>query len=808
MFQVGEQLHNQRYEILRPLGQGGFSQTFEVDDNGTLKVLKVLSESYPKAVDLFQREFKVLSQLRHPGIPLVEADGYFTVMPAAVANGAIAQDPSEPYHCLIMERVPGSDLRQWVRQQDHHPLSQDLALDWLTQLAEILVQLHQHHCFHRDIKPSNIMLRPDGQLVLIDFGAVREVTETFLHKQNDDVTSTHLYSRGYTPMEQMQGRAVPQSDFFALGRTFVHLLTGCNPLDFSTDFETGELLWRDYAPHVSEVLADLIDRLMAPFVAKRPTDPDHLLAEILAVKTVVTNSTDRPTVLPGCPPEGESTEIPLEFLTESLPGPINRLDAQLGGYPRAQIDQDRRDDSSLVSEPERYVPSTDQSPPTPAPYRLSQKLGIAGLCSLLATVGIMGVRLLGLLQGMELTVFDQMMRSRFSEPLDDRLVFVTVGNDDITYQDEQGFERQGSLADEALAQLLMKLEPHSPRVIGVDIYRPVHPRSANANEQREGTQNFNDSGNLEGDAVAFKDSVRDVLRRFENLVVVCEIGGGQQDLPAIAPPPEVPLERVGFSNIPYDVDQRVRRQLVGMSPDKVCDTGQSLSTQLVAGYLASENLEIGADNNGVVYIGDRLFPPILGRIGGFQHPSILREGGYQLLVNYRANPDLAPSYGLSAILSGELDRRLSDIVADRIVLVGTTERSYNDYHLTPYGEMAGVVVQGHMTSQILSAVLDDRPLLWGFPIWGDGLWILGWASLIGGLVVVVRSPWLKIGIGIVGIISLTGTSFILLLYGGWMPLVPSVGAIALTGLGLKYWPRLSLADSGVAQHPIKNKPPD
>ena len=126
-------------------------------------------------------------------------------------------------------------------------------------------------------------------MVVIDFGAVREVTETFLHKQEDDVTSTHLYSRGYTPMEQMQGRAVPQSDFFALGRTFVHLLTGCNPLDFSTDFETGALLWRDHAPQVSVALADLIDRLMAPFVAKRPPDPACLLAEVAVVKEKIAN---------------------------------------------------------------------------------------------------------------------------------------------------------------------------------------------------------------------------------------------------------------------------------------------------------------------------------------------------------------------------------------------------------------------------------------------------------------------------------------------------------------------------------------
>ncbi|MEM9218719.1 MAG: CHASE2 domain-containing protein [Cyanobacteria bacterium P01_F01_bin.150] len=799
MFQVGDRLCNQRYAVLTPLGQGGFSQTFEVDDAGTIKVLKALSENYPKAVDLFQREFKVLSQLRHPGIPLVESDGYFTVMPA-VEKDSSSDAPGEPCHCLIMERVPGVDLREWLKQQDHHPLRQDRALEWLNQLAEILVQLHHQNCFHRDIKPSNIMLRPDGQLVLIDFGAVREITETFLHKQEDDVTSTHLYSRGYTPMEQMQGRSVPQSDFFALGRSFVHLLTGANPLDFSTDFETGDLLWREHAPHVSVVLADLIDRLMAPFVAKRPASADHLLAEIVAVRKAVArnespllgeletvgaldrgssqfnpygaqNHTTAPSIITEQPLDMDWTEMPLDLLTTSLPGPVDRNSAQRLSYS-TESENDatvKQSDSLQGVEVERSLSPTT----TPAFRSTRQKLTTAGLCSLVATAGVMGMRLLGLLQGVELAVFDRMMRSRFAEPLDDRLVLVTVDDEAIAYQDEQGFDRQGSLADEALAKLLTKLAPHSPRVIGIDIYNDAGSKD--------------NSGNPSSETVGSKGSFRDVLRQSDRLVAVCEVGGGQQQLSAIAPPAEVPLEQVGFSNMPYDGDQRVRRQLLGMSPDEVCNTDQSLSAQLVARYLTPENLDSGLDDKGVVYLGDRFLTPIAGRIGGYQHPSIVDEGnGYQLLLNYRANPNLAPSYGLATILSGALDDQLSDIIAERVVLVGTTERSYKDYHLTPYGDLAGVVIQGHMTSQILSAVLDDRPLLWGWPVWGDGLWVLGWASLVGGMIVMVRSPWLKVGVGIVGIISLTGLSFILLLYGGWMPLVPPVGAIALTGLGLKY----------------------
>lgn len=220
-----------------------------------------------KAVSLFQREAAVLSRLQHPGIPRVEPDGYFTL---SVANG-------ELWHCLVMEKIEGLNLQQWQAQRNQQPLSQEQAIAWLSQLAEILGQVHQQELVHRDIKPSNIMLRPNGQLVLIDFGAVREVTETYLQRQERNATGTVIISAGYTPPEQAEGQAVAQSDFFALGRTFVYLLTGKRPTDFDKDPRTGRLLWRERALQVSKELADLIDYLMAAFPGRRPQTPEVIL---------------------------------------------------------------------------------------------------------------------------------------------------------------------------------------------------------------------------------------------------------------------------------------------------------------------------------------------------------------------------------------------------------------------------------------------------------------------------------------------------------------------------------------------------
>lgn len=104
-----------RYRVLKQLGQGGFGNTFEIDDGGKTKVLKVLTENNSKAVELFQQEAKVLSQLNSVGIPKVEADGYFTVLP---------KNSSVPLHCLVMEKIEGVNLEQWMEFRKYQPIIQ------------------------------------------------------------------------------------------------------------------------------------------------------------------------------------------------------------------------------------------------------------------------------------------------------------------------------------------------------------------------------------------------------------------------------------------------------------------------------------------------------------------------------------------------------------------------------------------------------------------------------------------------------------------------------------------------------------
>ena len=272
----------QRYRVKRLLGEGGFSKIYEVDDvsesmlreRGTLKILKVLLLDDAIAVALFQQEARVLSQLRHPGIPGVNPDGYFTFLP---------KNRHQPLHCLVMEKIEGVSLEQWQHQRQEQPLSQAQALNWLKQLLETLHLIHQQLYFHRDIKPANIMLTRTGQLVLINFGTAREVTHIYLAKVSVGRELIEIASPGYTPLEQANGKAVPQSDFFALGRTFVALLTGKSPSDFPEDPRNGKLLWQHRAPQVSKAVTDLIDDLMAPFPENRPHNAQIILQRLAAI---------------------------------------------------------------------------------------------------------------------------------------------------------------------------------------------------------------------------------------------------------------------------------------------------------------------------------------------------------------------------------------------------------------------------------------------------------------------------------------------------------------------------------------------
>ncbi len=309
-----------RYQVMRLLSdKSGFGKIYEAYERGTPKILKVLKEnlnSDDKAVELFEQEAAVLGQLNHPGIPKV--DGYF---PNQTRNGL-------SLHCIVMEKIEGLNLEEWLQQQGNRPISQEQAIAWMKQLAEILVLVHGKNYLHRDIKPSNIMLRPNGQLVLIDFGTAREVTRTYLAKLGAGHGITAIISSGYTAPEQAHGDAVTQSDFFALGRTFVFLLTGRHP-NTMYDSQTDVLKWRSYTSGISPSLLNLVDQLMARNPRDRPASAQEILQRLeeceqptaTLTQTLKVGGIPQPQPLPP-PQEKERDKLPfialLAFLLVAL----------------------------------------------------------------------------------------------------------------------------------------------------------------------------------------------------------------------------------------------------------------------------------------------------------------------------------------------------------------------------------------------------------------------------------------------------------------------------------------------------------
>lgn len=686
-----------RYRLVKPLRELyelNTTEIFEVDDRGTTKVMKVLNSDRPKLVRLFEQEAQILQRLHHPGIPQVDA--YFVLS---------LNDDTQKLHCLVMEKIEGQNLKQYL--EENGSISETTAIDWLKQLLIILAQVHGEKLLHRDIKPSNIMLRPNGQLVLIDFGTVRELTRTYISKLGwSDVTQ--VYSVGYTPTEQIEGQAVVESDFFALGRTFVHLLTGIYPAELPRNPETNQLIWRDRALQVSAWLAYLIDELIAPLPQHRPSNAQRILERL------------------GDPGYSDETRLPL---TEQLSTTVNQGDRTVLHRPQSQI---------------------------------WRKCCSVLLASIAATSLVVGIRQLGMLETIELQAFDRLMRHKQVEGADPRILVVTISEAEIQAQQP----RQGSLSDRTLAQLLAKLEQYNPRTIGLDIYRDVAASKA------------------------YPDLVN-YLQKSDRFIGLCKISDPGTNNPGIAPPPEVAPERIGFSDVLADDDNTVRRQLIHLNPPPTspCTTEYAFSLQLALHYLAAEGVEAKVTPQGNLQLANVEFKRLAASSGAYKQADLR---GYQVLLNYRPYRrvgDIAVTVSLNDILKNRISPQIRNELQDRLVLIGVTApTSVNDYWFTPYSasqprlakQLPGVFLQAQMVSHILSAVLDGRPLLWVWSNWGEILWIAGW-SIVGGVLVWYCKQFLRLALAIaVTLIALYGSCWVILLFGGWVPLVPSVLTLVIT----------------------------
>ncbi len=388
--------------------------------------------------------------------------------------------------------------------------------------------------------------------------------------------------------------------------------------------------------------------------------------------------------------------------------------------------------------------------------------------SVVAAMGVITGRSVGWLQAWELKAYDHLMRLRPAEAPDERIVLITVTGQDVI--DQPGIDRGGaSLSDKALNQLLKKIEPAQPRVIGLDIYRdtPVRPGNEVLKKQLESSDRF---------------------------YAICHYGDS-----GVLAPPEVPIERQSLNNALLDSpDNVIRRQLLAVTDPAPCNNYYSLSLLLAQRYLEDEGIYPIENEEGYLQIGETVFKPVEPNTGGYHD---LENTGHQLLMNYRASKQIAQNITLGDVLDNNFD---PSIVKDRIVLIGTVASSFNDTRwLTPLNEltpinnenpseftMTGVELQAHMVSQILSTVQEDRPLIWWWKEEHEVVWIFTWSVVSGALIWKLSGNYrCIISSGIVAVL-LYGSCYLLLLQGGWIPLVPPLLSSAISGSCIFLYGRL------------------
>ncbi len=406
----------------------------------------------------------------------------------------------------------------------------------------------------------------------------------------------------------------------------------------------------------------------------------------------------------------------------------------------------------LLKKPEPRTGQSQLNKYKTRPYSKPLSFQQVLLLSLAITSLVMGVRWLKILQKWELQALDHLMQLRPSERQDKRILVITINEGDFQLKQQQ--QRKGSLSDLALMQLLEKLDSYHPRAIGLDIYRdfPVDAKYRNLATR---------------------------LRNSDRFYGICEVSEGEQK-PGIAPPPEIPLQRQGFSDFVVDSDYFIRRHLIAMEPSSTspCVTPYALSARLAFHYLQSQGINVNYTQQGELQVGKIVFKQLRSHMGGYQQ---IDDRGYQVLLNYRSSPSLtqvAEQVSLKDVLTGKVN---SSLIKNRIILIGVSASSARDHFLTPLSEMPGVIIHAQMVSQILSAVLDGRPLLQVLPFWNEVVWVLSW-SFVGGTIARYFQTIVLWGLTTgAGLMGLYGFCYYLLIQGYWIPLVPSVLALGMTG---------------------------
>ncbi|MBW4555944.1 MAG: serine/threonine protein kinase [Trichormus sp. ATA11-4-KO1] len=247
------QLLDGRYRIIQPLGSGGFSHTYIAEDTKLYNTQCVVKQLKPQATD--PKTLRLARRLFDSEAQLLHKLGTHNQIPQLLAHF----EENEEFY-LVQQFIVGHPLSDELVSGKHW--SEGYAITLLQNILQPLAFVHQNNVIHRDIKPPNLIRREsDGQIVLIDFGAVKQIGTQVVNPQGHTKMTVCIGTPGYMPSEQSRGKPRFSSDIYAVGMIGIQALTGLMPDQIQEDAQSAEMLWR-HLVHVSPQLADVLDKMV------------------------------------------------------------------------------------------------------------------------------------------------------------------------------------------------------------------------------------------------------------------------------------------------------------------------------------------------------------------------------------------------------------------------------------------------------------------------------------------------------------------------------------------------------------------
>ncbi|MFK8182463.1 MAG: CHASE2 domain-containing protein [Phormidesmis sp.] len=706
----------ERYKLTRILGAGGFGQTYlAIDLQKSERPQCVVKQLRPASQDktflvvarrLFDTESKTLEKLgSHAQIP--NSIDFF-------------EEDHEFY--LVQEFIDGQSLQDGIKQFGKFTKSQAAAL--FKDVVPVLAFIHDNHVVHRDLKPDNLIRRcQTGEVVLIDFGAVKEIRTHLITGERTGLT-IGIGTQGYTPSEQLSGKPRYSSDIYALGMTVINALTGRSPTDLPESLGSLEPQWRDYA-EVSPGLAILLDKMTRHYIHQRYQGVDDVLRDL-----------DRLEELPA-----EAAEAVTSIET-SMP-------------------------QGLVSSEAKTVIVR---------WRMKRRARLltVAIATLATSAVVLGLRQVGAFVPAELAMWDKLMTMQADRGPDPRLLIVGVAEDDLPLP--------GSFtpSDADLAKAIDNLQAHQPARIGIDFLRSQPEGDGNAALQKSlkdpnvlVVTRLSDPGrknrvlpppDMMFEQLSFSNVVEDSDLRVRRSLML-----GNLDAAVI--------EGDRGENLGGDVGN-----VLDSDPTK--QPIFSFGTEAAIHYLGKyENILPEAGD--ILQLGNVRFEPISPSFGGYQNvdaagyqiflryrsqDNIAPRLSFTDVLKNSFDPALVKD---KIVLIGSVTESSKDLFVTPFVKGGTPQKMY------------GVEVHAQAASQILSAVIEGEPLPWDWPDGAEIVWIVMLTGLGSGLMVLTQRGPVLILFGVSGLALAFVVGVVSFHLGGWVPVAAPMSAFFLSAAGAR-----------------------